>query len=329
VTKSFAVAKRVRSETAIGKNSASVASVAVNLASHIFGPLKGHPVLIVGAGKMAELAARHLREAQVEQIWVVNRTRARADALAERLGGIAYDWDQLESLLTRAAVVLCSTGAKEPVIRYDMVARAMKARRGRWLFLVDIALPRDVDPRAAELGNVYLYDIDALQQVVADNLKERQKEAEAAERIVGEELSRFVEGERTQGVVPTIKLLRELCQEVARKEAERVLPRLQGVTERDQKLIHQMAEAIVNKLLHGPLTALKRDAAQGGGPMRDLSEAVQKLWSLSEGSGADSGPARVPEPVHGFTQDLGQERSQDLGLGLSQGLSQTLRKTNG
>ncbi len=284
VAKSFAVAKRVRSETAIGKNSASVASVAVSLASHIFGSLSGHPVLIVGAGKMAELAARHLREAQVEDLWVVNRTRARADALAQRLGGTAYDWEQLEALLAKAAVVLCSTGAKEPVIRHDMVARAMKVRRGRWLFLVDIAMPRDVDPRAAELDNVYLYDIDALQQVVTDNLKERQKEAESAERIIGEELSRFVEGERTQGVVPTIKLLREACQELAKKEVERVLPRLHGATEKDRQLIEQMAEAIVNKLLHAPLTALKRDAAQGGDPPRDLADAVHRLWSLNEPS---------------------------------------------
>lgn len=302
--RAFAVAKRVRSQTAIGRNSASVASVAVALAGSVFGSLRGHPVLVVGAGKMAELAARHLMQAEVTDLRVVNRTRARADALAQKLGGTAHDFWELEAQLCQAAVVLCSTGAQEPVLRHDLVARAMKARRGRWLLLLDIAVPRDVDPKVAELENVYLYDIDALQAVLANNLKERQREAEAAERIVAEELRELLQGERALGVVPTIKLLRERAQEAARKEVERTLPRLSaGVTEKDRQLVAQMADAIVNKLLHGPLTALKKDAAAAAGPGGGIEEgalppgslvaAVRALWSLSprDEAEASAGPA--------------------------------------
>lgn len=289
--RAFAVAKRVRSQTAIGRNSASVASVAVALAGNVFGSLRGHPVLVVGAGKMAELAAKHLMQAEVTDLRVVNRTRARADALAEKLGGKAFDYWELESQLCQAAVVLCSTGAQEPVLQKELVARVMKARRGRWLLLLDIAVPRDVDPKVSELENVYLYDIDALQTVVQGNLKERQREAEEAERIVAEELREVLQGERALGVVPTIKLLRERAQDAARKEVERTLPRLSpSATEKDRQLLSQMADAIVNKLLHGPLTALKRDAAAAAGPSGGVDElppgslvaAVRTLWALGE-----------------------------------------------
>lgn len=284
IPKCFAVAKRVRSETQIGQNSASVASVAVDLAEQIFGALDQHPVLIVGAGKMAELAARHLRQAQVRTLYVVNRTRSRADDLAARLQGTAHDWTELEPLLSKAAVVLCSTGARDPVISKDMVARAMRARRGRWLLLVDIAVPRDVDPRVGDLENVYLYDVDALQGVVQGHQEGRRREAEVAERIVDEELRRFHQGQRAQGVAPLIKSLRDRALDVAHKEVERVLPRLQGASERDRQLVSQMAEAIVNKLLHTPQVALKAEAQAGRG---DLAEAVRTLFEL--GPAGESG----------------------------------------
>jgi glutamyl-tRNA reductase len=303
VTRSFAVAKRVRSETRIGENSASVASVAVDLASHIFGGLAGHPVLVIGAGKMAELAARHLQRAQAASIWVVNRTRKRADELAARLHGVAYDYGEMEALLSRADVVLSSTGAQEPVVRHDLVARVMRARRGRWLLLLDIAVPRDIEARVGELENVYLYDMDALQEVVADNLAERRREAEAAEAIVRDEVRRFLQGERTQGVAPTIKALREQAQRVAQEEVARLLPRLQGATERDRQLVASMAEALVNKLLHGPLTALKKDAAADGQrPLRDLEESTRVLFGLDEGPRQ----ARQKEPVTESAGEAGQ-----------------------
>ena len=287
----FLVAKRVRTETAIGANSASVASVAVSLASQIFGALRGHPVLLVGAGKMAELCARHLREASADQFLVVNRTRGRADELAGRLGGTAHDFGELETLLGRAAVVLCSTGSREPVLRAELLARVMKARRGRWLLLIDIAVPRDVEPQVGELDNVYLYDIDALQAVLAGNLSERQREAAAAEQIIAGELSRFIAREREGGVVPVIKALRAYAQGVAQAEVARLTPRLGPMGERERKLVQQLADSIVNKLLHAPLTALKRAAAEPEGALgADLAGAVRSLWPLD--SLTDEWPGR-------------------------------------
>ncbi len=277
----FQVAKRVRTETAIGENSASVASVAVSLASQIFGALRGHPVLLVGAGKMAELCARHLREASADQFLVVNRSRGRADELAARLKGTAHDFGELESLLGRAAVVLCSTGSREPVLRAELLARVMKARRGRWLLIIDIAVPRDVEPQAGELENVYLYDIDALQNMLANNLSERKREAAAAEQIITGELSRFVSREREGGVVPVIKALRAYAQGVAQAEVAKVTPRLGALGERERKLVQQLADGIVNKLLHAPLTALKRAAAEPEVTASfDLAGAVRSLWPL-------------------------------------------------
>lgn len=291
----FLVAKRVRTETAIGTNSASVASVAVSLASQIFGQLRGHPVLLCGAGKMAELCARHLREASADQFLVVNRTRARAEELAGRLHGTAHDFSELEALLGRAAVVLCSTGSREPVLRADMLARVMKARKGRWLLLIDIAVPRDVEPQVGELDNVYLYDIDALQAVVAGNLSERQREAAAAEQIISGELSRFVSRQREGGVVPVIKALRTYAQGVAQAEVARLTPRLGALGERERKLVQQLADGIVNKLLHAPLTALKRAAAEPDGPLAaDLQGAVRSLWPLD---GLIAGELAAGEPL--------------------------------
>ncbi len=293
----FLVAKRVRTETAIGASSASVASVAVSLASQIFGQLRGHPVLLCGAGKMAELCARHLREASADQFLVVNRTRARAEELAARLHGSAHDFSELEALLGRAAVVLCSTGSREPVLRADLLSRVMKARRGRWLLLIDIAVPRDVEPQVGELDNVYLYDIDALQAVVAGNLSERQREAAAAEQIISGELTRFVARQREGGVVPVIKALRAYAQGVAQAEVARVAPRLGSLGERERKLVQQLADGIVNKLLHAPLTALKRAAAEPEGPLAlDLAGAVRSLWPL-EGLGTGGDELGEGEPL--------------------------------
>ena len=294
--RAFAVAKRVRSETAIGENAASVASVAVDLAGQIFGELRGQPVLLVGAGKMAELCARHLRESSADQFLVINRTRARADELAARLGGTSHDFSELESLLGRAAVVLCSTGSREPVLRTELLTRVMKARRGRWLLLIDIAVPRDVEPSAAGIDNLYLYDIDALQEVVAGNLEERQREAATAEQLVAGELLRMNQRGREGDVVPLIKSLRAYAQGVAQAEIARVMPRLAGVPERERKLVAQLGDAIVNKLLHGPLTALKKAASESPQAGADLAEAVRRLFPVTA---TDTAPplAELGQPI--------------------------------
>ena len=278
--RAFQIAKRVRSETDIARSSASVASAAVDLAAQIFGELRGRTVLVIGAGKMGDLSARHLRAAGVERLCVVNRTRARADELAQRLQGTAYDWAELDRLLAEVDIVICSTGASEPVLKRERVGRAMRARRGRWLFLIDIAVPRDVEPDVGRIENVYLYDVDALEEVVRANLDGRTREAHKAEQIVDGEVARFHAAERTQGVVPTIKLLRARFHDVAVAEVERILGRLETKSERDRELVRHLAEAIANKLLHEPTTALKERAAEGDGA--PLVEAVHRLYRLPE-----------------------------------------------
>jgi len=279
--RAFAAAKRVRSETDVAKSSASVASAAVDLAGQIFGDLAGRDVLVVGAGKMGDLAARHLKASGIASLYVVNRTLQRAEELAARLGGRAAPWEDLDKLLAVADIVLCSTGASEPVIRRERIEKVMRARKGRWLFLIDIAVPRDVEPSVGDLENVYLYDVDGLQKVVEENLAGRQRGAAEADLILEDELKRFFAMEMTLGVVPTIKLLRERFTSIARAEAERVVGRLQAASDKDRQLVKQLAEAIVNKLLHQPLTALKRAAAED--PDGELAATVRALFDLHTG----------------------------------------------
>ena len=276
--RAFALAKRVRTETDVARNSASVASAAVDLAAQIFGDLHGRHVLVVGAGKMGDLSARHLKAAGIGELSVINRTHARAVELAAKLGGTAAPWDDLDRLLHQVDIVLCSTGATEPVLRRDRVAKAMRARKGRWLFFIDIAVPRDVEPEVGSVENVYLYDVDALEKVVAHNRQKRQGEAAEAEAMVEAELKRFRELEQSLGVVPTIKLLRARFLEVATAEVERAAAR---VGDKERAALQQMAEAIVNKLLHPPLTKLKRDAAEH--PDSELPALVRSLFDLHTG----------------------------------------------
>jgi glutamyl-tRNA reductase len=280
VPRAFALAKRVRTETDVAKSSASIASAAVDLAAQIFGDLDGRHVLVVGAGKMGDLSARHLKAAGCGELSVVNRTQARAVELAEKLGGKAAAWDELDRLLTKVDIVLCSTGASEPVVRKEHVSRAMRVRKGRWLFFIDIAVPRDVDPEVGSVENVYLYDVDALERVVAQNRAQRQNEAVEAEAMVDAELKRYHEHELSLGVVPTIKLLRARFLEVALAEVERSAARL---GDKERAAMQAMAEAIVNKLLHGPLTKLKKDAAEHPMAESELPALVRALFDLHTG----------------------------------------------
>lgn len=302
VPRAFSVAKRVRSETQIGRAAASVASVGVELATQVFGELRGHPVLLVGAGKMAELCARHLREAGADTLLIANRTRRRAEELAARLSGSAHDLSELETLLSRAAVVVCSAGATQPLITSEQVQRVMRARRGRWLLFIDIAVPRDVEPAVGALDNVYLYDIDALSDVAAGNRAERERSAQQAEAIVESELVRARERQATADVTPVIKALRKKAEGIAQTELARVLPRLSGLSDRDRALVSGLADAVVNKLLHEPLTALKRSAAATAqrteaSPGPDLLAAVQALWSLAPQDDAGDEPVVEPAPT--------------------------------
>jgi glutamyl-tRNA reductase len=276
--RAFQVAKRVRSETGVGRESVNVSSVAVDLALKIFGGLDGRSVLLVGAGTMSDLAARKLKAHGVSGVLVANRSRERAEALATDLGGTAYDLAALEALLVQADIVLVSTASEGFVIDRAMVARAMKRRKQKPLFIIDTSVPRNVDPKAERASNVYLYDIDDLQRVVAANQAERQREARDAEKIVASEVASFTDWQRTLDVVPTIVTLREHLHAIQAAEVERVLSKLDGIQDQQKDAIRGLGRGIVNKVLHGPVTNLKRP--EGRGRRVELVEAARMLFNL-------------------------------------------------
>jgi glutamyl-tRNA reductase len=278
--RAFGAAKRVRNETTIARGAANVSSVAVELATRVFGDLTGKTVLVVGAGKMSTLAARHLRQAGVADIVVTNRSIERAAKLAEEIDAVARPWEQLEDLLVAADVVVSSTGARQPILTPALFKRVTKARRWKPLMVVDIAVPRDADPAIAELDGVYLFDIDDLERVVAANLAERAKAAEAALRIVDHEVGQFQQWLRSQRVVPTIRAMREHFTAVAEAEVAKALDQLRRRDlsgEQRDEAVRRMGQLIVAKLLHQPQMALK---ATDPALIDDRIEAACALFGL-------------------------------------------------
>ena len=285
-------AKRVRTETGVSRGAANVSSVAVELAKHVFVDLAGKTVLVIGAGKMSALAARHLHSAGAGTILVTNRSADKAEKLADEIDGVPRPWDNLSSLLTLADVVISSTGSRQPVLTPKLLKQAMKARRYRSIVIIDIAVPRDADPKIGRLDGVYLFDIDDLQRVVAANLEERAKEAENALDIVGDEVGQFDKWLRSQRVVPTIRSLRDHFIKVAQAEVDRTLEALDRESSKKdrEKAIRRLGTTIVNKLLHAPLTALK---AGDQDETEALVAATQRLFPLerADGGSADGGSA--------------------------------------
>jgi glutamyl-tRNA reductase len=281
------VGARVRGETAIGAGTASAPSAAVALAEKIFGPLAGCTALILGAGDVAELAAGCLAGEGVQITMVANRTYDRARAIAERLGARAMTLDEAWDHFGTADIVLCSTAAPHAVVTWARVAPAIQRRGSRPLCLLDLAVPRDVEPAVAQLENVFLYDIDDLQAVAAHAAVERRREIPAAERIVSEEVNRFWSWYDELGVVPVIRALRDQLEGVRQSELERALRRLSHLSPEDRALVEQFSQALVNKLLHQPTVVLKRAAQVGRG--YGLLEAVKKLFSLEGRSGEGGG----------------------------------------
>ncbi|WP_394832871.1 glutamyl-tRNA reductase [Pendulispora rubella] len=281
VHRAFTVAKRVRSETALGAGLVSISSVAVDLARRIFGDLAGHTVLLVGAGEMAEAAAKSLGKGG-KGIRVANRTLANAQALATSVGGTAAPWSALEEELVGADVVVTSTGATNYVITADMVKRVRRARKGRTLFFIDIAVPRNVDPNVHGLDNVYVFNVDDLQEQVAEGLKSRQKEVSLAEGIVNGELSDYVTWARSLDVQPAVVALRAKTRAVLLGELERTLAgRLKHLGEGDRAALEQMMESAVNKLLHAPTTRLKAGAVNGA-ESEEHVKTLKHLFDLPE-----------------------------------------------
>jgi len=278
-TQAFAVAKKVRTETEIARHAVSVSFAAVELAKKIFAGLEGKAVLLVGAGKMSELAARHLVEQGAFPVYVTNRTWARAQEMARALSGTAVPFDELSTALAAVDIVITSTGASEPVIRREVVQHVMHGRRGRPLFFIDIAVPRDVEGAVGSLDDVYCYDIDDLKQVVDANIRERAREAHRAEALIDREVAKFLARQGDVEVIPTIVSLRERLEAIRAGEVKRTLARLPGATLETREAIEAMSAAIVNKILHAPITKL-RESSRAGSP-RSWLELVHELFGLT------------------------------------------------
>jgi glutamyl-tRNA reductase len=273
----LSAAKRARSETRIGENAVSVSSVAVELARKIFGSLKDRVVLLVGAGKMSELSARHLVDGGARATVLGGRTFQRAEELAATLGGQAAPFEALQAELAKADVVISSTGAPHTVIRREDVAAAVRSRR-RPLFLIDIAVPRDIEPAVRDLANVFLYDLDDMKAVAEANLRERRKEAAAAEAIVDAEVRAFLEWQKSLDVAPLLADLRQRAETIRRAEVERARHRLGPLNPDQEAALDAATTAIVNKLLHPPTAHLKEVAKNGRAS--EVVELVRRLFGL-------------------------------------------------
>lgn len=280
--KSFSVAKRVRTETAIGSSAVSISFAAVQLAKKIFGNLKGKNVMLVGAGEMAELAAEHLVGQGVGSVVVANRTLSRAVNLAQCFGGAAVSMDELVAQLETVDIIISSTGAKGIILHKDDVKSVMRARMNKPLFFIDIAVPRDLDPKLNEIENVYLYDIDDLSSVVEMNRAERDKEAVKATRIVDEENLKFERYYQGLAVTPTILELREKMENIGVQELEKTLGKLSGVSEADRKHLEKMISAINAKVLHNPLTYLKAESCMGRDNRDKKVAIIRELFGLED-----------------------------------------------
>lgn len=270
--------KRARSETGISRGTTSVSHVAVELARKIFGDLSPCHVLLVGAGEMAEMAAKVLTESGAESLSILNRTQERAERLARQFEAQAFGWDELDDALIWADIVISSTAAPHAIIRPDQVHRVNRERRHRPLFIIDIAVPRDVDPEVGHLEGVYLYDIDDLEAVVQQSLEERRREVPKVEKIVAEVEEDFMTWYRSLGVVPTIVALRRGAHTMRETEVERALRRLPDLSESDQEIVQALAKRIVNKLLHHPTVCLKQHAGCSDGYR--YAEVARDLFAI-------------------------------------------------
>jgi glutamyl-tRNA reductase len=274
------VGKRVRSETAIAKQPGSVPAAAAQLAKQFFGELEGRRILIIGAGKMSELAGFKLASAGVARLFVANRTLARAEELARRIGGEAVGFEQIAYELERADVVISSTRCPRVVLSAEEVANRIRHREGRPLLFIDIAVPRDLDPRIGQLDGCCLYDIDDLGNGAEDSVGNRHREILRAETIVSEEVARFREWRLWLDVVPAISSLHRYAEEVRMAELERAGPRLRALSPSQRQAVEALTAKIVNKLLHAPTVRMKAAAALPEGAT--YASAVERLFDTAE-----------------------------------------------
>ena len=277
----FAAAKKVRSETEIGSNSVSIASVAVELARKIFGSLQGRTVFLVGAGKMSELAARHLVQQGAGAILVTNRTLERARRMAETFQGQVIPFGQLYEAASQADIVISSTGAPHAIFRREHGQEFLRRRRNRPMFFIDIAVPRDVDPEMGKLEGIFVYDIDDLQQVAAAHMAERSREATDAEALIEGEVERFHQRQLTVNVAPAIVALQHQAEEIRQAELKHAHARLGSLSAEQLAAVEALTRGLVNKFLHLPMQALKQAAREHDAARM---EALCETWSLPAGS---------------------------------------------
>jgi glutamyl-tRNA reductase len=285
----FAAAKKARSETGIGSNHVSIASVAVDMARKIFGSLQGRTVFLVGAGKMSELAARHLVQQGAGAILVTNRTQERARRMAEEFeGGLVPKVVPFESVYEAAAeadIVISSTGAPHHIFRREHGLAFMQRRRNRPMFFIDIAVPRDVDPAMNKLDGIFVYDIDDLQQVAAAHMEERNREASDAETLIAAEVERFHQRQRTVNLAPAIVALQRKAEEIRQGEIHRMASRLGTLTPEQAAAVEALTRGLVNKFLHPPMQAIKQAAREGDSVRLD---ALCEAWSVSTEATAEA-----------------------------------------
>ena len=286
------VAKKVRTETQIGSSSVSIASTAVDLAKRIYGSLEGRQVLLVGAGKMSELAARHLIQHGTSPILVANRTPARAELLAQKYGGYSIPFEDLHDHAHLADIIITSTGSAQPIFRTEHVRRMLHKRRNQPIFFVDIAVPRDVDPLVNRLESVFLYDIDDLQSVAASHLATRSREAEKAERIVIEEVDRYLQGLRTLDVVPAIVEIQKMFENTRQSETRRMQGKLQSLSPEQRTAVEALTRGLMNKYLHQAVHAIKAAAREGDAA---TVKAIQDVFNVGVASGEAPAIPSVPK----------------------------------
>ena len=301
LTRAFAVAKRVRTETAVGSSAVSVASVAVELAKKIFGSLQGRHVYLVGAGKMSELAARHLIAHGAESIFVANRTYDRARQLAAKFEGQAILFEQLYDTCDRADIVITSTGAPHAIFRREHGELFLARRKNRPMFFIDIAVPRDVDPEMNKLDGIFVYDIDDLQQAVSSHVADRKKEAERAEEIIAAEVVRFQARLQTLDVVPTIVSLQDHLETIRQAEIDRVRGRLGTLSPEQELAVEALTRGIVSKIMHTPISTLKTAVREP--EATTVIDLIRRLFNLQNkeeeerkraGKSADEDPGAEP-----------------------------------
>lgn len=275
--KAISVAKRIRTETKIAENAVSISFAAVELARKIFTDLSEKSFMLLGAGDMAELAARHMMNFNVREVIVVNRTFERGCELANEFNGRAVRFEDFLKEMVHADIIICSTNAPAYVLRREDMQRVMKDRRNKPVFIIDISVPRNIDPEINNIDNVYLYDVDDLQGVVEENIMERKKEAEMAEAIIQEEIAAFQKWISSLDSIPTVVALRNKAEEIKKDELDRLMNKFPELGEKERKAIEYMASAIVNKLIHPPTIAIKEDSED----REELIAVIKKLYWLN------------------------------------------------